>query len=336
MVLLYGMMLITWGYIKMGRSSGNRKRPTGIGFDERLRAKIEKSNISYVNFMDLYNLAVGRFEWIIPEDIKYLSTKVLEESAIINGSVLFFKNEIMGLVALPSANSGTFDINNIPKVRNVSRANGFHAQLSYRNSVLMYNDDTHVSFIPIIEYYSDLMTEIDLTIRQNLKLQRRAKAIVTDSDNENSVKKMLENNSEYLYPYLLLNESILRGTDGAKSAYTLDLGMPFIADKLRVEKDMLRTEYLTRLGINNTRYEKKERMTNDEIAVNNEEINSYRYTALKCRLEACDQIKDMFGIELKVRYATEEKNNGIVHDNITGNNLSVNTKSKPTTENTGS
>lgn len=313
----------------MGKSSGNKKRPTGIGFDARIMAKIEKTNIYYVNFMDLYNLAIGRFKWVIPDTVKYLSTKVLEESAIVNGSVLFFENDIMGLVALPSANSGKFDINNIPKVRNVSRANGFHAQLSYRNSVLMYNDDTHVSFMPIIEYYADLMTEIDLTIRQNLKLQRRAKAIVTDTDNENSVKRMLENNQEYLYPYLLLNESILRGSDGAQRAYSLDLGMPFIADKLRIEKDMLRTEYLTKIGVNNTRFEKKERMTNDEIAVNNEEINSYKYTALKCRKEACAEVKRMFDVELDVMYATEDDYYGSLYNNISGNNISDNAGTEP-------
>lgn len=316
----------------MGKSAGNKKYPTGVGYDAHIISRLRREEILYINFMDLYNLAVGRFEWSGVENHHYLSTRMIEQTAITEGCVLFFVNDIMGLLALPSANAGEFDVNNIPKNRHVSRPSGFHANLTDSDSVIMFNDDTHTSFIPVIEYYAEKMTELDLTIEQNLKLQRRPKVIVTDSDNENSVKQMLNNTQDYLYPYLLQSESIIRGTDLAKQTYALDLSVPFIADKLRIEKELLRTEYLTRLGINNTRYEKKERMTNDEIAVNNEEINSYRYTALKCRREACKKVNEMFGTDLSVRYAMIEVNNGTIHNNVKGDTLPIDTGVEPTSK----
>ena len=317
----------------MGRSSGNQNGiktyGTGIGYDQRITSKYREGQIDFINFLDLYNLAIGRFEWYNLEDCPYLSTRVLEESLIWEGSCLFFNNYDLGIVALPSSNSGKFDINNIPKTRRVSRPNGYKANRTNKDSVLCFNDDTRMSFIPVIDYYTRKMTEIDRTIEQNLKLQRKPKILVVNQNNQNSVKKMLESNAEYTYPYLLVDQNVIVGGDLSKEAYALDLSVPFIADKLRIEKDMLRSEYLTRLGINNTKYEKKERLTNDEINVNNGEINSYRYTALKCRREACKKVNEMFGTNIAVRYAIETGGsvNGTLYadsetDNISGNSES--------------
>lgn len=319
----------------MGISSGNKNGKmilgTGTGYDPRIKNKLDTQKYYYINFLDLYNLAIGRFNWLNIEKHKYFSTRVLNQSLIVNGSCVMFMNDIMGLVALPSANAGKFDINNVPGRRYISRPNGFHAELTDKDSVLCYNDDTRCSFIPVIDYYAEQMTLIDRIVMQNLKLQRKPKVIVANSDNKDSVKKMIENNQEYDYAYLLVEENIVQTTTKSQAAYALDLSVPYIGDRLRTEKDRLRNEYLTRLGINNTRYEKRERMTNQELYVNNEEINSYRATALRCRKDACLAVNEMFGTDIDVEYAIGMGEiYGNVYDNSTGNNIPDNTEPEPT------
>ena len=49
-----------------------------------------------------------------------------------------YKRQVIGMVALPSANTGKFNIYNIPRIRHVNTANGYHTVRYENNSCLLY------------------------------------------------------------------------------------------------------------------------------------------------------------------------------------------------------
>ena len=79
-------------------------------------------------------------------------------------------------------------------------------------------------------------------------------------------------------------------------------------------KKRLYNEALSDLGINNFNTDKKERMLQDEITSNDEEIYLTRAGMLEARKEACRQINEMFGLNIDVHYRNIEVNNEPVNE----------------------
>jgi hypothetical protein len=77
---------------------------------------------------------------------------------------------------------------------------------------------------------------------------------------------------------------------------------PFLCDKLNDIKSVIWNELLTYLGISNVNIVKKERLVSDEVLRNQGGTVFSRYSRLESRRKACEQINEMFGLNVSVDY----------------------------------
>ena len=85
-----------------------------------------------------------------------------------------------------------------------------------------------------------------------------------------------------------------------KNIDVLDFGVPYILDKLGMERDAYGSDALQAIGINVLDFEKKERVIQDEVNANTERIKTITGTPLELRKQAVEQIDEMFGVRLSV------------------------------------
>lgn len=106
----------------------------------------------------LLTLAENVFEFInLPKDIDvaYLNSTLLRQ-----GSIAFFIDEIMGLLALPYVSIGKRDVYGRPKQIEVIGQNGYHNILKSQDKfVIMYdNNGRYPLYLDILQYAERLRT----------------------------------------------------------------------------------------------------------------------------------------------------------------------------------
>ena len=91
--------------------------------------------------------------------------------------------------------------------------------------------------------------------------------------------------------------------------FTQNLAQNFIAPDILEAMRRVENEFCTRIGINNTNTDKRERMNVDEVNANNEEVQSIPALWLETLQDGCKKTRDMFGIEISVdwRYKPNEQ-----------------------------
>lgn len=78
-----------------------------------------------------------------------------------------------------------------------------------------------------------------------------------------------------------------------------------MADKIYTLKTQIWNEALTYLGISNINIQKKERLITDEVVRNQGGTIASRYSRLKARRQACEEINKMFGLNISVSYSED-------------------------------
>lgn len=91
--------------------------------------------------------------------------------------------------------------------------------------------------------------------------------------------------------------------------FAQNLSQNFIAPDILEAMRRVENEFCTRIGINNTNTDKKERMNVDEVNANNEEVQSLPALWLETLQDGCKKTRDMFGIDISVdwRYKPDEQ-----------------------------
>lgn len=91
--------------------------------------------------------------------------------------------------------------------------------------------------------------------------------------------------------------------------FAQNLSQNFIAPDILEAMRRVENEFCSRIGINNTNTDKKERMNVDEVNANNEEVQSLPALWLETLQDGCAKTRDMFGIEISVdwRYKPDEQ-----------------------------
>ena len=82
----------------------------------------------------------------------------------------------------------------------------------------------------------------------------------------------------------------------------INTGSPYVADKLQDLKNNVWSEAMMCLGIPNTPSQKKERLVANEAAVSQGGTLASRSSRLDMRKRACDEINEMFGLNIDVEY----------------------------------
>ena len=245
-------------------------------------------------FNRLFELAINMFKWEnLPETV---DERFLELALCEKGYCLYFNDDIMGNLALTCMIGGELDVYRIPTRRIAFAVNGYQAERTNKDSVLIYNNYLHTPTISTISLYAERLTAIERAIDLNVNAQKTPIALLTDEKQKRTI--------EEIYRKYEGNAPVIIGAKNLDldSVKALTTGAPYVADKLNILKRQIWNEALTFFGIENANTEKRERLVSDEITSNLGGVQAQRYVMLNAREQAADKINRMFGTNISVKF----------------------------------
>lgn len=224
-------------------------------------------------------------------DVSYLNKNLLRK-----GCIAFFKDEVMGLLALPFTNIGKLDVYGRPTAIQVISMNGYTRTLRDGEFVIMYdNNGRYPLWLDIIQYAERLALDTR-TIDINIAQQKTPRIWKTKQEKEQSLKALI-NNVDSFENLVATYEDL----DLDDIQIVLEPA-PFIADKVDLHKDKDWNEFLRLIGISNLSYQKKERNIKDEIIAMQGGTIASRYSRFEPRKKAVKEINEKFGTNIEVKY----------------------------------
>jgi hypothetical protein len=249
-------------------------------------------------FCRLRDYALSVFKWEgLPETV---NERFLELIMFQEGKILFFKDEELGgFLTLPFTYRG-FNVYREP-VDFTAISTNYTKDYDKDNAVPIWSNFSRHPIQWIIEEYARRLYWVERALDLNIRQQKFPYLILGEESQRLTLMNALEKwegNEPFVFGYKT-------GFD-KESFQTLLTPVPFVADKLLEYKHNLWNEAMTFLGIGNAKQDKKERLVADEVAANDEQIESSREVMLKARQVACEQINHMFNLNISVDYRLRE------------------------------
>ena len=226
----------------------------------------------------------------------FIDTAYLNKNLLRNGSIAFFKDEVMGLLALPYVNIGTLDVYGRPNKIKVMSQNTYTRTLSRDEYVIMYDNNGRYPLFLDITQYAERIALDTRTIDINILQQRTPRFWKTSSDKEKSIKDII-NNVDGLENTVLTYEDI--NLDDIQLVLE---PAPYVADKIDIQKEKIWNEILRLIGIANMNFQKKERNIKDEVVASQGGTVASRYSRFEPRKKAIEEINEKFDTNIKVKY----------------------------------
>lgn len=272
---------------------------------------------SYYDYHDrLMELAMSMFEWHnLPESI---DERFLELTLFQDGQAVFFRDEELGelgeYLCLQVACNGGFNVYRIPLRRRAYAVNGYQQNLTIDNSVIIYNNMLRKNSERMVWIFAEKLAELDQTIIVNCKAQKTPVLVRAEETQRLTLVntyQQYDGNSPVIFGDKNLDLSGIS---------VLKTDAPFVADKLYTLKTQIWNEALTYLGISNLNVQKKERMVSDEVIRNQGGTIASRYSRLNARRKACDEINEMFGLNISCDFREDyrEADDEIMFEGDTG------------------
>lgn len=264
-----------------------------------MQRKLINSQLSNWKTYEMYRrqlmtLAENVFEFEnMPE---FIDTSYLNKNLLRKGSIAFFKDDVMGVLALPYTNIGNLDVYGRPRNIQVIGQNGYTRMLSQNEFVIMYDNNGRYPLWLDILQYAERMALATRTVDINISQQKTPRFWKTKTNKEKSVRDMVNNVDGYENVVITYDDVDLNDT-------TLILQpAPYISDKLNLDKDRIYNEFLRLIGIANLSYQKQERNITDEIQAMQGGTIASRFSRFEPRQKAVEEINKKFGLDIKVKY----------------------------------
>lgn len=267
-----------------------RKRRNGEFWES-----LGKNNMTAIQYYHrLTELSIAMFEWKnLPDSV---DPRFLELTLFAQGQIVFFKDEVMGYLALPNAGSGQLNVYRIPTRRRAYASNGYSRELDENDSVIIWNNLLHTPSRLDVQMFSDRLYEMDRIIDVNVRAQKTP-VLVRVKDSQRLTLLNVYEKYDGNQPVVFATENFDPDTIGV-----LKTDAPYVADKIYQLKTQYWNEALTYLGISNVNYTKKERLITDEVTRNQGGTLASRYSRLEARRQACREINKMFDLDIRVDY----------------------------------
>jgi len=270
------------------------KKPTSLGNQQFYESAYKNDVIFQQYYNRLLELSISMFEWTgLPDSI---DPRFLELVLFGDGFSIFFKDDVLGFLALRTMIGGRLDVYQIPMERRAYASNGYNMKLDSSNSVIIYNNMIHTNSVLEVENFSARLAKLDRIIDVNCNAQKTPVLITCDESQRLTMKNLYmkyEGNVPYIFGDSNLNPNSIK---------VLKTDAPYNADKLYTLKTQIWNEALTYLGISNVNIQKRERLITDEVMRNQGGTIASRYSRLESRRQACKQINKMFGLDIWCNY----------------------------------
>ena len=252
------------------------------------------NNLTFTDyFYRLSLIALSIFKWEnLPNGI---NERWIEKYLFDIGECMFFKDQILGFRVSKSIDKG-INIYGEP-IDLEPESTGLTEPKTYKNgidAVLIKNNDLSIPTLPTLQLYAYRLADLTRTQDVNITAQKTPILIITSDRQKLTMKNVFNQWSG--------NEPVIYGDkemniDGVK---VLKTDAPIVFDKIQIQKHQLWNEVMTFLGVNNANQDKKERLVDDEVQANNEQVKICLDVMLKARQSACSEINRIFGTNIKV------------------------------------
>lgn len=257
-----------------------------------MRKKVINSQLtSYKTYLSyrrrMLNLAENVFEFVnLPEfiDEGYVNKKLVE-----NGSIAFFHDKTLGVVALPYDVLGKLDIYGRPITIMARSYNGrYFRKLERDEFVIMYDntrcDSIYMDILQMAERISLCVRTEDINITQ----QRTPRIWQTTPEKKKTLEDMItefDSLAENIVTYdIMALDELSSVSDPA----------PYVTDKIDLHIDKLKSEFFSLIGVSSLTEIKKERMIKDEMAVSQGGTIASRFSRYIPRKRAIEKINEKF------------------------------------------
>ena len=226
----------------------------------------------------------------------FMDYSYVNKELVYRGSIAFFMDEYLGLLALPYQNIGKLDLYGRPIDIMVMGRNGYTRQLKKGEYVIMYDNRSKQALIYDILQYAERISLIQRTIDINISQQRTPRIWKTKSENKKTIDDLINGVSA--------NDEAITIYDNLQIDDTSIVlaPAPFVADKLAEQKDKIWNEFLRLIGIANSSFQKKERNIRDEIFISQAGTIASRFTRFNSRVDAIKKINELWNLNLEVEY----------------------------------
>lgn len=224
-------------------------------------------------------------------DVSYLNKELLRK-----GSIAWFMDDVMGLIALPYNNIGTLDVYGRPKTIQVIARNGYTRTLKQGEFVIMYDNNGRYPLLMDIYQNAERIAMCKRVIDINISQQRTPRVWITKTDKKRSVEDLLnqiDGNAERVLTYDNINLDDIQA---------ICEPAPFVADKIDLHLEKEWAEFFRLIGVANLVEQKKERLIQDEMTASLGGTIASRYSRFEPRKRAIEEINKKWGLDIKVRY----------------------------------
>lgn len=256
------------------------------------------------NLIRLSLLAQTVFKWNgLPNGI---DEKHLERYLFNEGRCMFYKDPSVGWIITKCADAGSLNFYDEPTrllpVATAAQELDLTVREPGEDCVLIYNNDYAYPTARTIMMYAARLTEMQRTIDINIHAQKTPVLIKASDKTRLSAKQIYAKWSGF-EPLIITDKNL---TDGVEME-VMNIAAPIVFDKLAIEKNKLWNECMTFLGINNANMDKRERLVDDEVQANNEQIGYSAEVMLKSRQRAAAAMSKLCGTEITVELRRAQK-----------------------------
>ena len=254
-------------------------------------------------YFRLMLIARALFKWEnLPNGI---DEKWIERYLFSEGNCMFFKDPEKGFMVTGIGETGPLNYYDEPTTIKPIAPNFVYTGptlINNNNAVIIRNNDDMLPTSPTIQLYAYKLTNIDRTIDTNI-IAQKTPIIVKCSDKQKLSFKNAINQRNDNEPVIYADKSM-----NTEDIEVLDIKAPIVFDKLQIQKHAVWNECMTYLGINNANMDKRERLVDDEVQANNEQVQASEDIFLKARKKACEEINKIFGTNISVKRRNLSKN----------------------------
>lgn len=234
----------------------------------------------------------------LEEKAPNIDQSYINKKLVYNGSIAWFMDDVLGLLALPYQTIGRPDLYGRPETIMVQGANGYHRTLSVSKgeAIIMYDNEGKYPLILDIVQDAERIALCKRVQDTNIAQQKTARVWLTSKDKEQTVKDLLnrvDGNVENVIAYDSLDINSVQGVLNPA---------PYITNDIDEHLEKLWEEFYSHIGISSVVINKKERLIRDEMRASQGGTIASRYVRFNSRKIALAKIKERWGIDIELEF----------------------------------
>lgn len=265
-------------------------------------------DITTLTFQDYYfrlaELAQTRYKWNgLPNSI---DERHVERFLFNEGRCMFFHDKTVGWMVAKCAEAGSLNYYDDP-TELLPVATNFTPDTpkpykSGEQAVLILNNSYARPTAYTIMLKAARLTEIRRTADINIHAQKTP-VILKTTEKQRLSAKSVYNQWNGFEPLIIADKAIDEGI----TMEAIRIDAPVVFDKLTIELNKEWQDCMTFLGIDNANTDKRERLVDDEVRANNEQIDLSAHVMLKARQKAAEQMSKLCGCKITVELRDVQK-----------------------------